>query len=517
MAAHVLRLRLALLTAAFSRGRRASGLRAVSGVLALVAVAGLCIGVARLGDAPETAAEPLSILAGALVTAGFLLVPLLVGAEDLLDPRRFAVLGPAPARLAWQLLPAMLVSVPTLLLVAVAVALAVAWTGHGVAPALAALWAALGTVTAVLSARVAMAGAALTLRERRSPQLTGLLVGVAAVVLLPASAYVVVTEQTVGVPDVVSDAARLAALTPFGAAWALPWLSGTSFTVGLVTALATLGVLLLTWHLLVRRLVRTPERPVPARVRRGLGWFAVMPSTPGGAIAARSLVYWFADPRHIADLVVVPLVAALAVVPLIVVGVPVEFAVLAAPPLMALFAGWIVHNDLAYDSTGVWMHIASGVRGAADRVGRLVPVLLVAVPLLAVAVASAVLVHGDPETLPLLVGVCASLLLSGLGLSSLSSALAPYAVARPGDGVFRQPHRTGGGGVQAAVLLGAIALSAPAMWWAWEALQGDRRQGALALWGGLGIGVSVLVFGVVVGGAVFRFRASRIMEFAETT
>ena len=29
------------------------------------------------------------------------------------------------------------------------------------------------------------------------------------------------------------------------------------------------------------------EREVPVRERRGLGWFAVMPGTPGGAIAAQ--------------------------------------------------------------------------------------------------------------------------------------------------------------------------------------------------------------------------------------
>ena len=517
MAAQLLRLRLALLGAAFPRPGRGSALRATGGVLVLIAVAGVCVAVARLADAPASAAEPLTVLVGAAASAGFLLVPLLVGAEDPLDPRRFAVLGASRSRLGWQLLPAMLVSASTVLLVAVVVTLTLVWTAHGAGLPVALLAAALGTATALLAARVAMAVGALALRARRSPHLTGLLVGVAAAVLLPASAYLVVTEQTAGVPDAVADAAEVASLTPFGAAWALPWAGGGAWTPTLVIAVVTPIALLGLWHLLVRRLLTTLEKPVPARVRSGLGWFAVMPPTPGGAVAARSLVYWFADPRHIADLIVVPLVAALAVVPLLVVGVPAEFAVLAAPPLMALFAGWIVHNDLAYDSTGIWMHIASGVQGAADRVGRLIPVVIVAVPLLAVAVTLAVLVHGDAEALPLLVGVCASLFLSGLGLSSLSSALAPYAVARPGDGVFRQPQRTGGAAAQALVLLGVLAASAPALWWAWEALQGDRRQGALALWGGVGIGAAVLVAGVAAGGLVFRRRASRIMEFAETT
>src|SRR3546814_2871047 len=127
---------------------------------------------------------------------------------------------------------------------------------------------------------------------------------------------------------------------------------------------------------------------------------------------------------------------------------------------MALFFGWMPHNDVAYDSTAVWMHLASGVRGVADRVGRLVPIILIGVPVLAVAVSVATAIHGRWAVLPALVGVCASLFLSGLGLSSIASAAAPYAVSHPGDSPFQQPQRTGAGGAisQALVLVGALVL-----------------------------------------------------------
>ena len=46
----------------------------------------------------------------------------------------------------------------------------------------------------------------------------------------------------------------------------------------------------------------------------------------------------------------------------------------------ACFLGWSLHNDVAYDRTAIWLHVASGVRGVADRVGRLVPVLIVGIP-----------------------------------------------------------------------------------------------------------------------------------------
>jgi ABC-2 type transport system permease protein len=115
-------------------------------------------------------------------------------------------------------------------------------------------------------------------------------------------------------------------------------------------------------------------------------------------------------------------------------------------------------------------------------------------------------------------GVCGSLFLCGLGLSSISSVVAPYAASRPGESPFQQPPRVGSGSAvtQGLVMLGAIALSAPALWWGWLALNGDIEAATVALWGGLGIGVLVLVIGIAIGSAVFERRGGRLMEFAES-
>ena len=43
--------------------------------------------------------------------------------------------------------------------------------------------------------------------------------------------------------------------------------------------------------------------------------------------------------------------------------------------------------------------------------------------------------------LPALAGICLSRFLCGLGLSSIASVVAPYAVSRPGESPFRQPPR----------------------------------------------------------------------------
>ena len=188
-------------------------------------------------------------------------------------------------------------------------------------------------------------------------------------------------------------------------------------------------------------------------------------------------------------------------------------------PFAALFLGWLPHDDLAYDSTAVWMHIASGVRGVSDRLGRLVPVLLVGVPLLALAIPVATLLHGRWAVLPALTGVCAALFLSGLGFSSISSVVAPYAVSRPGESPFQQPQRTSGSGAiaQGSVMAGALVVSAPVLWCGWLALRGDTDAANTALWGGLAIGLGVLVVGIGIGAMAFERRGGRLMEFAEST
>jgi ABC-2 type transport system permease protein len=152
-------------------------------------------------------------------------------------------------------------------------------------------------------------------------------------------------------------------------------------------------------------MLHSPER-ARIRERTGLGWFAVTPATPTGVIAARSLVYWSGDRRYRVNVAVVPAAALLAAVPLLVADVPPPVVAQDPAPLAALLLGWLPHDDQAYDSNAIWMHVASGVRGWADRVGRLVPIALIGLPLLAVGVPLSVMLSGDAAMLPALAGVC---------------------------------------------------------------------------------------------------------------
>ncbi|MFT4214874.1 MAG: hypothetical protein QM622_08880 [Microbacterium sp.] len=522
MVAHVLRLRFDLLVGAL-RGDRRRVTRSLLRLLAvIVAVAAVCVGALRLREVPTDVAVAVTLVACSALTLGFFVTPLVGGISDQLDPRRFAVLGVSARTVAGAGLLASALSVPVLGLVAVDVVLVMMWAAHGVPIAVGVCSVVLGGLTCVLLAKVALALGGLLLRDRRSRELTGVFLIAVVVVVVPAVIFFVSLEWEDEVPSALVAAVRGLALTPLGAAWAIPAaaLQGWSAAGPVAVALITLAVLAVLWFWLVERLLTTTERP--ARERRGLGWFDITGGTPAGGIAARSLVYWLRDPRYLVNLLVVPVAAIVVVIPLVLVGVPLGTAALIPAPLVALFLGWLAHNDLAYDSSALWMHFAAGVRGIADRVGRLVPVTGLGILLLAVAIPVTVSLHGRWAILPAMIGVCASLFLSGLGLSSIASAAAPYAVSRPGDSPFQQPQRTAGGLSQGVVLFGSLALSAPALWWGWQSvhdvyLHGRTDWSPTALWGGVGVGVGVLVLGIVIGGAVFDRRGGKLMEFAEST
>ncbi len=522
MAAHILRLRLALLVGALRGDARQVTRTVIALVVVAAATVAACAALLTLRDASDDVLFAVTVLGGAAVTLGFALAPIIAAAEDPLDPRRLALVPAHRGLLAAVLVVAGLLSVPILALLAVAVCAGVAWTAHGAAPAVVVAGVALGILTCTLLARVCMALAALFIRERRSRELTGVFVIAVLVVVVPVGVFLASLEWRGAVPIQLLEAVSVLGRTPLGAAWGLPAAvtagNDDAWIVALV-AVGTVVVLALAWAWAVTRLTTTTERPSAGRDRGGIGWFGVAPGTAGGAIAARSLVYAFGDPRYVVNALIIPVAAAVTAVPLLVAGVPAEIVALVPVPFAALFLGWLPHNDLAYDSTAVWMHIASGVRGVSDRVGRLVPVLLVGIPLLAVAIPVVISMHGRWAMLPAMVGVCASLFLAGLGLSSVASVVAPYAVSRPGESPFQQPQRTSSTGAiaQAVVMLGALAATAPVLWWSWLALQGDADAATTALWGGLGIGAGVLIVGVAIGSFVFERRGGRLMEFAEST
>lgn len=240
----------------------------------------------------------------------------------------------------------------------------------------------------------------------------------------------------------------------------------------------------------------------------------MFPRTATGAIGARGVIYWAADVRYLANLVIIPVAGLLPIVPLLIAGVPADIVALVPLPIIAAFIGWIAHNDLAYDSEALWLHLVTGVRGIADRLGRLVPVTLFAIPVLSATIALTASFADAWEHLPTLIGVALALTLTGFGLSSISSAAAPYAVARPGDSPFRQPQRLGARGAIALtlVLILTVAAAVPTMIPAVETLLGGAQLDDDVLLRGAVTGVGALVVGVLIGALVFQRRGHLLVD-----
>ncbi len=520
MAAHVLRLRAALLIGSLRGERRVRTLVMLAVVVVLTAV--VCAAVLSLDDAPVAVARTVIVLGSAALLLGFLVGPILVGAVDQLDPRRFAVFGVDERQMPWILTLASFVSVPSLALIAVNISVCIVAIRLGAPWFVAVLMSVVSLLSTILSARIGMAVNALLLPERRSRELTALFALAVIVIAFPVAVFLASLKWDGQVPAAVASLTATIGFTPLAASSRFLFSFATNDVAGNwisgIVALVTILVLCVAWSWMVRRLLTTTERPVTLRERSGLGWFGLLPSNAFGAIASRSLVYWLRDRRYIMNLIVVPVAGVLTVLPLLVAGVPLEIAALVPVPVMALFFGWLPHNDVAYDSTALWTHVASGVRGIPDRLGRLVPVILVAVPVLAIAVPLTLLWIDDWRLLLPLTGLGASLLLSALGFSSIVSVIAPYAVSRPGDSPFQQPQRPTSRGAYgpAAAFLGAIVVSVPTIWLLVLTMLEGSQFAPATFWAGLATGIAVFAIGVGVGGRIFEHEGERLMEFVET-
>lgn len=520
MALRIIQLRAALAAAAF-QGRAAGGARRVIGLVVSIVVTGLiCWGIVDLADAAASTAEAVLVLAAAGFCALALVTPLLLGAEDPIDPRKFAALGVDTKSIAGPLLLAGLVSLSAACTAAVAASVGFVVHAHG-ASVLVAIAAALGLFLTLYLFQTVGVAAASAYQDTKQPRETLVLIGL-VVIMVAAPAVIFGLSQLASgeLPEVYSTMTRVAEFTPFAAAagWAFLSVDGNSLAwlIGSIAGL-TIALLVAVWFALVHRALGGPPRQAAVR-DRSLGWFAVLPSTSFGAVAARSLVYWSRDRRYVANLIVVPIAAILCAIPPAVAHAPREWVFMLPVLIAALFFGWMPHNDVAYDSSALWTHAVSGMSPIADRLGRLVPTTLVAIPTLAVATPIACALAGRPDMLPALSGAAIALLLAGFGMSSIFSALAAYPVPKPGSSPFQQPQRTSmrGPAGQTLVLLLTIVVALPVIWLGVQAASG--RFGLWdVLWIGIAVGLGALVVGVGVGAALVDRRWTSLLMVADAS
>ncbi|MBG6240075.1 ABC-2 type transport system permease protein [Mycetocola sp. CAN_C7] len=520
MVAQLLGLRLQLL----ANGFRRSAWQILGVVFGTVAGIGLIVvigsGLVALRFAPDELTRNLLVIAGSFVVLGFVLLPLVFGVDDDMDPRRFALFGIQPRQLSTGLMVAALVSVPSAVIFILSGFTVATWS-RGVLPAIfAVISAALAVATCVLAARVMTALASLLLATRRSRELTGVIGTLVLVLIAPAVILLSSVDWSRDGAIVLGDAADVVSWTPFGAVWAIPGDAALGDIAGallkLLIAAATVALLWLGWDRLVAHMLVTPEREQVVKTYGGMGWFDVLRGRPASVIAARSMSYWARDSRYLVSIVIIPIVPVIMILPFLIIGVPLQTLALLPLPVMAVFLGWSLHNDLAFDSTAIWLHLVSGVRGYADRLGRMFPVLLIGIPLVVIGSMVSILLYGDWSALPSMLGVSTALFLGGVGLSSYISARLPYPAALPGDSPFQQPQASGtlAGLAQSIGLFGSIVVASPALVFAFLGFTQDPSYHLAALFFGVGAGLIAVIVGVWAGGRVFDRRAPEIMAFA---
>jgi len=367
----------------------------------------------------------------------------------------------------------------------------------------------------VLVAHIAADASALWLASPRSQLVRNVVGWLVLVSLVPLVLSLLLDARTGGPLSVLNEFGRGTEFMPFGAALS----AVDSFNAGLVgiallklaIALCTVLALAVVWVFQVRYATTHVSRPGQEVVAQtDLGWFDRLPATETGVIGARSLVYWIRDPRYRLSLAAVPVVVIVSMLAMWLAGAPATIIWVMPLAVAAFFLGWGIHNDVATDATAIWLHVATGTSGQADRRGRLVPVLFVGLPMILVGSTVSTLLMGDWRPLPAVVGISSALLCAGAAVSSATSARWPYPTSRPGESLFIQPQFIGYGAarIQMLTVLSTLAIAAPALITGFLgiALQNLPLQ-LLSLVLGVGIGLAALNLGIRFGAESFDREA----------
>ena len=515
MVAHLLRLKWRLLLNGFRR----SPLQLIGmglGLLYALGMLSLLIGgLIALRWADAGIAHTVVVLGGAAAILGWGIIPLVASAADMtLDPARFSSYAIPPRQLLAGLALAGFIGIPGLATLLAALGTVGTWSRSFPAAVGALIGALLGALTCIVLSKVVTTATAGLASSRRFKDVSSIIVFIPLVLLGPIMMGIV--EGIRGGGDYLQALARSVSWTPLGAAWSLggDLEAGNFAAAGLkaVVALSTLALLLLCWHVLLLRALVTPPYSGGSAMKGGkLGLFGVLPGTPAGAVAARALVYWLKDPRYAGSLVVIPLL-------------PVIFffsgsqtgsygMLMILGPLTAFMMAWSISADVSYDNTAFALHLASGVRGVDDRLGRALACLVISLPVVLVFTIGPIAVTGDWIWLPNLLGLALGTLFTGLGLSSVISARYNVAVPLPGDSPFKKPPgnvaqtlAVQGVGmlVLAVLLLPELALVLV------QVIAGGPEAGWINLAVGPLLGIALFITGVRLGGRWLDVRGPEL-------
>jgi ABC-2 type transport system permease protein len=511
----IVRLRFAMWRTAMTR----STLHLVSSVVgivgALVVLTVLVPGLVLL-SARSLRVTALTVPLFTLITLMWIVLSLVAsGVDSLLDPARFSVLPLQARELTRGLLAATCTGIPAIMLSVLALAQVGAWSSYPAAVPAAAVGGVLGVLTAILLSRAVTSALARVMTTRGGRVLGALVVSLST--LVPLGLNLVLTTDTVFDQLASFDAtqsALVASWTPFGWAWGLPYDVATgrwwSALAHLVLAVSFVVVLYLVWERLLGRVLTSPLTSSGGqRIGRGRFLPAVLGTSPTATIAARRARAWYRDSRLVGIALRTGVLPIFFVVQAVTTGAPGLAGV--GIVTLAVFAGLTLMNDLAFDGQAWWLHVAVGVRGWEDRLGRAIASSVVFGPVVILTYAVSVRLGVISNAVPWLTVVVVSFLAS-LGLAVAVGSVLPGTAPRTGGNPFAA---TSGGAAQGCLVaivsfVGPLVLTLPAI-----AIAVGTTGSGIAQWVGLGVGtaygVGLLATGVVLGGARIDRRAPELL------
>lgn len=507
MVATVLRLRYRVLgnTLARSPWQIVGFCLGILGALWLLFLVGSGVVVLALTQSLEVAGVSL-VIAGSALLLGWMLGPILIaGTESTVDADRLAPFPLTRTQVMQCLTVTGLTGIPGIAAAIASLTTVGLWLRAPLAAVVAVPCAAIAVLTCVIASRYAATLASGLGQGRRIAEIVGT---VTIVVLMMTGPILVgimsLLSETADLGVRLSQIAGVLGWTPLGAVWSVPadlaLGAGLPAVAKLAIAAATLGTLWMLWARALDASTSSPPRRA-ASSARGLGLFGRMPTGGVGATWARSLTGWLRDPRYSRQLIILPIMPILFAFTSGVDGPMFRVSAL----VVAFIMCFVGYADVSYDGTAFASVLSSGIRGRADRLGRQLGAACVGVPLVVVVAVVCAVIAGTLGDLPAVLGGALGVLLTGYGVTAVSSALMVVPVAAPGDNPFKSvPGQTFVSGLLVFVVWAAcLVLGAPAIVLSvWSLVTGSATLGVIALAVGLVVGAGVAIAGVVVGGRI---------------
>lgn len=516
MVTHLLKLKLLLLRNSFKRSPWQLVGVIIGALYGLGVIVMLGVGLFFLGTRQPAEISMYLVLAVSLIALGWTVIPLVAFGVDLtLDPARFTTFTLSRPKLALGLLISGFIGIPGILTLLLLLGQSLAWRANIATLSASLICGLLSALMCLALARWSTTSMAQATGSRKFKDVAGIIAIIPLVLLGPifATSMSGFESALLWLPK----AATILGWTPLGIFAAVPGdLASGALLVGLarfVLGLGYLGLVVWAWERGLHKAMENPIAPKTSSKAVGMGMFNVFPSTPTGAVAARTMTYWLKDPRYAASMVMVPLMPVIIYFASVNTGS--SMIMMWIGPILAILMAFSISADISYDSTAFSLHVLTGLSGVADRAGRVIACGLIALPVTLLAAILPPVFLDRMDMLPLLLGISLCALLAGLGVSSVASARFTYSVPLPGESPFKTPPGAGARmavtqlatfGTMFVLLIPVVGLAIAQM------VSGNQLFGWLALAVGIVLGSVFLFIGIRLGGRWMENRMPELMQ-----